>query len=239
MKDDHFGFGGVRTYVFLVGQSWIPGFLWSGGVRLGIGVLRGGCAHRGEALAVLLEVQERVAELAVERGLVAAEEFEAVDVVADLNLQGVSLFAGGRFSMGRTGEGLPCLDEVEVVVGGVFRVQGADALVIEAHLSVEQGGLGCDETGLTPTDVGELVDEGFFHVVLGVEGRAKTFEVELKDGLVFDAEDDVDGCGEPVFESIGAGLGLPFRGGGSTGFGSVDASLLGVSAFVGFGHGVL
>lgn len=36
----------------------------------------------GEVLTVLFKIQEGVAELAIEGGLVAAEEFEAIDVEA-------------------------------------------------------------------------------------------------------------------------------------------------------------
>ena len=88
---------------------------------------------------------------------------------------------------------------------------------------------------MTPTDVGELVDEGFFEVVLGGERGAHALEVAEEGGFVFDGEDDVDGGGEAVGEAVGAGFGLPFRGDGALRFGSVDAGLLGAGEFGGGG----
>ena len=59
---------------------------WRRWVRRLLGfVLLGGCLRLGwggEVLTVLFKIQEGVAELPIEGGLVAAEEFEAIDVEA-------------------------------------------------------------------------------------------------------------------------------------------------------------
>jgi len=163
--------------------------------------------------------------LAVHRGLVAAQEFEAVDVVAVGREGGVFLFAGGVLLLGRAGEGLPGLGEVVVAVFGQGRVEGADIPVLEAYLGFDEGGFEADEAGLTPTDGGELVNERLFHVVLGEEGGADSGEVVVEGWFVLDAEEDVDGGGESMFEGVRAGDGLSFDGGRAVGFGPVDAGL--------------
>ena len=72
----------------------------------------------GEVFAVLPQVQERVAELAVERDLITADEFDATDVVADLWDVVVARFVVGLGTFRFTGEGLPGFDQVEVFVFG-------------------------------------------------------------------------------------------------------------------------
>ena len=79
-------------------------------------------ARRGlsgsEVLAVLAQVEESVAKLAVERDLIAADKFDAADVVADLWDGGVARFVVGLGTLRFTGEGLPGFDQVEVFVFG-------------------------------------------------------------------------------------------------------------------------
>ena len=105
---------------------------------------------------------------------------------------------------------------------------------MDAELGVEEGGFESDKAGLAPLDGGELVDERLFGVGVDFERGAEFGDVLFEDGFVFDAEDDVDDGGEPMFEGIRAGFDLPLGGGGSFRFGAVDAGLFGVRAF--FGH---
>ena len=135
-------------------------------------------------------------------------------------------FLGFGARAGRAGEGAPGLDEVEIAVIGAMGVGGADVGIVERHLGGDEGGFKGDEASLTPTDICQLVDEGFFHVIGGGERGADAGDVEEEIGFIFNGEDDVDGGGEAVFEGVLAGFGLAFVGGGAIGFGTVDAGLL-------------
>ena len=170
-------------------------------------------------------------------GHVAADEVEAVDVVAVDEFGDI----GFVFSFGEgvrlAGDGLPAEDEVEVGIFGVVWILFVDIEFEERHLCVEEGGFDGGEADLTPFNGGELVDEGLFDVVERAVGGAVAVEVGMERGDVFDGEDDVDGGGEAVFEGVGGGAGFAFGGGGAFGFGSVDAGLLGAGEFFGVGHG--
>ncbi len=179
-----------------------------------------------EFFLVLAEAAHGVAELRVERGAVAAEGFEAVDVVAyggDTAVLLLFVSEGVRWG----GEGSPALDELEVGILAATGMEGVDGLFVDGHLGVDEGGFESGEAGLTPGDGGELVDEGVFHISLGVEGGADAVEVELEVLGIFDVEDVVDGGGKSMFEGITGGFGFAFGGGGAMGFGSVDAGLFG------------
>ena len=170
--------------------------------------------------------------MSIKRGLVAAEKFDAGDVVAHRRLGWVNVlsFDGG---VRGAGEGAPGLDEVEVAVIGAMGVGGADVGIVERHLGGDEGGFEGDEASLTPTDICQLVDEGFFHVIGGGERGADAGDVEEEIGFIFNGEDDVDGGGEAVFQGVGAGDGFALGGDGAFGFGSVDAGLLRASEFGG------
>ena len=135
--------------------------------------------------------------------------------------------------MGRAGEGLPGLDEMEVIIVGALGMLVAYVLILKANLSVEEGGFESNEAGLAPSDAGDLVDEGFLHVVFGEEGCADAYEVLVERGFVFDGDDGVDDGGEAVGEGILAGAGLTCDGGGAFGVGSVAAGLFGAGEFLG------
>src|SRR5450631_990403 len=94
------------------------GFFDRGFGRCLLGVVRllrrlGGSCGGGEVLAVLAEVEERVAVLAIEGDLVAADEFDAVDIERALRgfVDGGLVEAGA--SAGDVGEALPRVEEVE------------------------------------------------------------------------------------------------------------------------------
>ena len=71
-----------------------------------------------KVLAVLAQVEQRVAELAIQADLVAAQEFDAVDVITFGASSGVVILGFGVLGrLGSTGEGLSGLDEVEVFIG--------------------------------------------------------------------------------------------------------------------------
>ena len=171
----------------------------------------------GEVLTVLPEVEERVAELAIQAGEVAADEADAADVVAvgrNGGIHGLTGLGGERF-LRLAGEGLPSKDELEV---GIFAGEGMERfeiLVLNGHLGVDEGGFESDEAGLAPTDGGELVDEHVLEVVLGAPGGVEAVEVEVEGGLVLDAEDVVDDGGEAVFEGVAAGAGSAVGGVGA------------------------
>ena len=156
------------------------GFVWLGGYR-----------GSGEAFAVELKIKKGGAEFAGERSLVAAEEFEALDMVAVGRDAGVLFSFFGALADG-AGEGGPGLEEVEIVVFGAAGVFGADFLFLDGDLGIEQGWFEGSEAGATPTEAGELVDEGFLHVILGEERGADAGEVALQVVFVFDGDEDVD-----------------------------------------------
>ena len=160
-----------------VRSGWVFGFVWFGGRlerRFSVlnwldGLFGGWCwgwggGTVGLELAVFFEVEEGVAELAVEGVLVAAEEFEAVDVVVVGWEGGVFGVVFGGF-LGCAGECLPGFDEVEVGVGGGDGGEILEVFAVEVGLGVEKGGFEGDEAGLTPAYGGELVDEDLFGVV--------------------------------------------------------------------------
>ena len=164
--------------------------------------------------------------MAAEGVLVAVNEFDAVDVKAIGRERGVGgLIRAGFGSLGFASEGLPTFSELEVVVIAALVINFADVARLEVHLSIEESCFEADKAGLTPTDGGEMVDEVFFHVVAGGEGGADASDVGVERGFVFDAEDDIDGGGEAVFESILAGFGLACDGNRAVRFGAVDARL--------------
>ena len=168
-------------------------------MRRGLGFVWRG----GEIFAILAEVEERVAELAVERDLIPADEFDAGDVIDFGRRAGVLPWLVGRFVdrlglWGLVTEGLPGFDETEVLIFGTVGIEGVEDGVLDAHLCVDERGFEADEAGLAPLDAGELVDEGFFGVVDGFVGGAGIFDVEFEGGFVFADEDYVDDGGKTV-----------------------------------------
>ena len=170
--------------------------------------------------------------MSIKRGLVAAKKFDAGDVVTHRRLGWVNVLSFEAGVRG-AGKGTPGLDEVEITVIGAMGVGGADVGIVERHLGGDEGGFEGDEASLTPTDICQLVDEGFFHVIGGGERGADAGDVEEEIGFIFNGEDDVDGGGEAVFQGIGAGDGLALGSDGAFGFGSVDAGLLRAGEFGG------
>ena len=133
------------------------------------------------------------------------------------------------------GEGLPGFDEMEVIIIGAQGVDGAEVVILDGALGVDQRSFKADEAGLTPLNGGELVDEALLGVVAGFVGGSSFGDVLFEGGDVFDAEDDVDDGGESVFDGVRAGFGFSFGGDWAVGLSSVDARLLGAGEF--FGHG--
>ena len=194
---------------------WCLGFVW----------LRRRC---GEILTVLAEIQEGVAVLAVERGEVTADEFDAADVVALRRnpwVGGLVVVTGRPLRL--VSESLPGGGEVEVGILGAERIELLELVFLNGDLAVDEGGLSGDEAGFTPADGGEFIDEGLLDVALGVEGGTEAFEVELEFGFLLDADDVVDGGGEAVFDGVAAGAGFAVDGDGAFGFGAVEAGLFG------------
>ena len=207
-----------------------PGFVWRGG-RWGFN--RWG---RSEVFAILAEVDHRVAKLAIERDLVTADEFDAVDVKAVGGSVGVGGRILGLWFGGLMSEGLPGSGEVEVFVVGGVRIEGAEVLVVVADLGVDECGFEGDEAGLTPLDGGDLIDEVLFGVVRGFVAGAGLVAVLNEGGFVLDAEDDVDGAGEAVDDRVAAGALFALGGDGAIRFSTVELGLVGVREF--FEHGV-
>ena len=159
----------------------------------------------GEVLAVLAEVEQGVAELAVQRELVPAEEIQTGDVERVGWLGGVGRCVRIFGEIARKGfarEGLPGEDEVEA---GVIFLKGVilfHVVLLQGDLEGEVGGFDGDKTGLTPADGGDLVDEFAF----GVGGGKVAFVLAGEMGFpfvgVFRVDDDVVFGGEAVLEGI-------------------------------------
>ena len=188
---EFFRFGFFRRW-----RRWVLGFVWFRGDR--------GCGGWREVFAEMAEIHECVAELTVEGHLVAADEFDAGDIVAvggDGGVMGLCVGMGGRRLVG---EGLPGFDEMESGVVGGAGVPLDEVGFLDSGLGVDEGGFEAYEAGLTPLNGRQLVDEGLLGVGIDLERGAELGDVFLEGGFVFDFEDDVDDGGEPMFEGIGA-----------------------------------
>ena len=169
--------------------------------------------------------------MAIERGLVAADELDAIEIVAVGRERGVMRFSGIRTGrrLRLTGEALPGEDKIKVWIVACVGVNYLDVAILNGHLQVNEGGFDGNEAGLTPIDGGEVVNEALLDIAKGEERSAEAVEVSEPIGFVFDGEDDVLVGGEAVFYSVRAGLGFAFGGDGTFGFGSVDAGLFGTA----------
>ena len=116
-----------------------------------------------EILLILAEVQEDVAVLAVKGDEVAADEFDAGDVVAFRRER------SGWIRLVRvTGDSLPGEDEVEGCVVVEMGMNILNGFVLERDLKLEDGGLDAGEAGLTPGEGSELVDGRLLDIGLGI-----------------------------------------------------------------------
>ena len=114
---------------------------------------------------------------------------------------------------------------MEVGVAGIFRVEFADSVVLEADLGVEQCGFQTYQTRKAPVDGGKLFDKRLLGVVSGLVGLAGFFNVEFECGLVFKFEGEVDDGGETVSKIVDTGAGFSFRCLGPFREGAVQAGL--------------